>query len=309
MDEPTTLLEAVLRFSTPKAAHDYFTAVRWPFGVACPRMGCGSADVRFVSTRLLWFCKDCKRQFTGKVGTIFEDSPIPLTKWLPAVWLLSANRNGISSCEVARALGVTQKTAWFMLHRIRLAMQAETFEQLSGEVEVDETFVGPKARSFNRRNQSFTGKRNSATGRATVLGMRERGGKVRAWVVKNNRTQSLLPRVWNNVLPGSTVYTDALKSYHLLKHDYVHEIINHAETYVQGRVHTNSIENFWSVLKRTLGGTYICPRPKHLDAYLDEQLFRFNERENTDGPRFKAALKGADCKRLTYKALKARETI
>lgn len=303
MDTPQTLLEAVAYFSDPDRAHEYFVSVRWPYGVACPRQGCGSADVQYIKTRRLWRCKDCKRDFTAKVGTVFEDSPIPLTKWLPAVWLLSANRNGISSCELARALGVTQKTAWFMLHRIRLAMSAESFEQLSGEVEVDETFVGPKGRSFDRRNPDFKGKKGPATGRVTVLGMRQRGGKVRAWVVKNNRTQSVLPRVWDNIVPGSTVYTDALKSYHLLKHDYVHAVINHAENYVEGRVHTNSIENFWSVLKRTIGGTYICPRPRHLDRYLEEQIFRFNERESKDGPRFSKALKGADCKRLTYKSL------
>ena len=306
---PQTLLEAVVYFSDPQRAHDYFVGVRWPYGVACPRQGCGSAAVQYISTRRLWRCKDCKREFTPKFGTVFEDSPIPLTKWLPAVWLLSANRNGISSCEVARALGVTQKTAWFMLHRIRLAMAAESFEKLSGEIEVDETFVGPKFRAMKRRPKAeyLVKHKGPQTGRVVVMGMRQRGGSVRAWVVPNTRRESLLPRVYANVAKGSTVYTDALGSYRSLKYDYVHEFINHAEKYVAGRVHTNSIENFWSVLKRTLGGTYIAPRPKHLSRYLEEQIFRFNERESTDGPRFATALKGVDCKRLTYRELIGKE--
>jgi transposase-like protein len=305
MDTPGSLLEAVAYFSDPDRAHDYFVAVRWPNGVACPRMGCGSADVQYIKTRKRWRCKDCKREFTAKVGTIFEDSPISFTKWLPAIWLLSAARNGISSCEVARAIHVTQKTAWFMLHRIRLGMQAESFELLSGEVEVDETYIGPKARSMNRRAAKSKKSRGPGYSKTVVMGMRERGGKVRAMVVKDTKRGTLLPKVFESVSAGSTVYTDALGSYHDLRRAYVHEVINHAEKYVDGRVHTNSIENFWSVLKRTIGGTYICPRPEHLDAYLDEQIFRFNERESTDGPRFKLAAKGADGKRLTYKALTA----
>lgn len=309
MDEPKTLLEAVTAFADPQRAHDYFVSVRWPFGVACPRMGCGSADIQYIQTRRLWRCKDCKRQFTAKVGTVFEDSPIPLTKWLPAVWLISANRNGISSCEVARALGVTQKTAWFMLHRIRLAMQTETFDKLTGEVEADETYIGPKARPVNRRNPSSEN-RGPKDGKTTVMGLRERGGRVRAFVVPDAKRETLLPRVVEHVAPGSVMYTDALASYHDLRRSYVHHVINHTKEYVRDHhVHTNSIENFWSVLKRTLGGTYICPRPWHLDAYLDEQIFRYNERENTDGPRFKKAVSGADCKRLAYKRLAAKKKI
>src|SRR5579883_1477244 len=149
MEPPKTLLEAVRMFSDPDEAHRYFASIRWPYGVACPRMGCGSADVREIKgKRPRWFCRDCKRQFTAKVGTIFEDSPIGFDKWLPAVWLLTACRNGVSSYEVHRDLGVTQKTAWFMLHRIRQALSSKTFVKLSGEVEIDETFVGPKARSI-----------------------------------------------------------------------------------------------------------------------------------------------------------------
>ncbi|MGA8575013.1 MAG: IS1595 family transposase [Candidatus Cybelea sp.] len=304
--EPQSLLEAITYFSDCERAHDFVKRLRWPNGVACPRFGCGSADVREIrGMRPRWFCRDCQREFTAKVNSIFEDSPLPLSKWLPAMWLISSARNGISSCEVARALHVTQKTAWFMLHRIRLALRDESFEKLSGEVEADETWVGPKARSINRRDPNPSKKgRGPGYSKVPVMGIRERGGKVRAFVIKDTRRETLLPAIMENVAKGSTVYTDQLGSYHGLKfQDYVHQVINHAENYVEGRVHTNSIENFWSVLKRTIGGTYICPRPKHLDAYLDEQIFRYNERENADGPRFTKALKGADSKRLTYKAL------
>jgi transposase-like protein len=307
--EPQSLLEAITYFSDPERAHDFVKRLRWPNGVACPRMGCGSADVREIrGKRPRWYCRECEREFTAKVNSIFEDSPISFGKWLPAMWLISANRNGISSCEVARALHVTQKTAWFMLHRIRLAMRDESFEKLSGEVEADETWIGPKARSINRRDPDPRKKgRGPGYSKTPIMGMRERGGRVRAFVIKDTRRETMLPKILENVAKGSTIYTDEAKAYHALKfEEYVHQVINHAEKYVDGKVHTNSIENFWSVLKRTIGGTYICPRPQHLDRYLDEQIFRYNERENTDGPRFAKALKGADSKRLTYKALIAK---
>ncbi len=300
---PTTLLEAVRYFSDPDVAHKFVTELRFPNGVACPRMGCGNAEVAYMPKARRWYCKECKRKFSVKVGTIFEDSPIGFDKWLPAIWLLASNRNGISSCELARGLGVTQKTAWFILHRIRLAMREGSFEKLSGEVEADETYIGPKARSINRYGDKSKKARGPGYRKTVVFGMRERGGKVRAIVVKDTKRGTLLPKVFESVVPGSTVYTDSLGSYHDLRGRYVHEVINHAESYVEGHVHTNSIENFWSVLKRTIGGTYIAPRPKHLDAYLDEQIFRFNERENEDGPRFLNAVKGSEGKRLTYKEL------
>ena len=306
MEEPKTLLEAVRMYADPKVAHDAFVAMRWPHVVACPRMGCGSADVRAIGgSRPRWLCKDCQREFTAKTGTIFEDSPIGFDKWLPALWLLSSARNGISSCELARALDVTQKTAWFMLHRIRLAMQAGSIEPISGEVEVDETFIGGKPRHQKPGRQNTKG-RGPHAGRTVVLGFRQRGGIVRAFVVDNVRRATLLPRIREHIAPGSTVFTDSLKSYHDVKYSYAHHVINHAVKYVRGNVHTNSIESFWSVLKRTLRGTYVAPRPWHLNRYLDEQIFRFNARESSDGLRFVQAAKGADGKRITYKQLKYR---
>jgi transposase-like protein len=295
-------------FADKQVAHDFFVQLRWPNGVACPRMGCGSADVLKISSRNVWKCRECGRQFTAKVNTVFEDSPIGFDKWLPAMWMLTADRNGVSSYEVARGIGVTQKSAWFMLHRLRLAMRTNTFERLSGEVEADETYIGGKTRRGIPLAVRIgrEGKRAKQDAKTIVMGMRERGGKVRAFVVRDNRRGTLLPRIMQHVEPGATLYTDSLKSYAEAREQYVHHVINHAKAYVEGRVHTNNIENFWSVLKRTLGGTYVAPRPWHLDAYLDEQVFRFNEREDSDGPRFALALKGADSRRLTYKALTAR---
>ncbi|HET9096700.1 MAG TPA: IS1595 family transposase [Candidatus Baltobacteraceae bacterium] len=307
---PTTLLEAVRYFSDPETAHRFATMIRWPNGIACPRMGCGSADVHYISTRRMWRCNECKRQFSTKVGTIFEDSPIGYDKWLPAMWLLASNRNGISSCELARSLGVTQKTAWFMLHRIRHAMKSGTFQKLHGEVEADETFIGGRIQRANNaakkrmqaRNPEATmkGGQNHMT---AVLGLRQRGGQVRAMVVPSTRTLTLNLRLRDHVAKGSTLYTDAYDSYNAARYRYVHKVINHSEEYVRGEIHTNSIESFWSVLKRTIKGTYICPRPKHLDRYLDEQVWRFNNREDKDGERLPKVLKLADGARLTYKAL------
>lgn len=304
MKEPKTLLEAVQFFADPDIAEKYAATVRWPNGVACPRLGCGSAHVAYMETARRWYCNDCKRKFSAKVNSVFEDSPISFSKWLPAIWMLANDRNGISSCELARALGITQKSAWFMLHRIRLAIQSGSFEKLHGEIEADETYIGGKGKGPNIGRRTTGSKaKGPAAGKITVIGLIERGGKVRAFTVPDNKKRTLLPHVFAHVAPGSTMYTDSLRSYQELRQSYRHFIINHAERYVDGQVHTNNIENFWSCLKRTIAGTYIAPRPKHLDRYLDEQIYRFNVREQSDNERFVGALKGADCKRITYREL------
>lgn len=316
MDTPQTLIEAVTYFSDHGRAHEHFVKVRWPNGMACPRTGCGSADdIRsFTSGKRKRFrCMECKRDFTAKVGTIFEDSPLGLDKWLPAIWLLSNAKNGISSCELAKALGVTQKTAWFMLHRIRLAMRLGSFEEpLSGRVEADETFVGGKQRTKWRSRAGFRKlEHGPGTGKTTVLGMVQRspqkgGSRVRAFVVPDHSKKSLLPRIYKNILPGSILYTDALRSYRDAGADYVHHFIDHSVKYVEGHVHTNTIENFWACLKRSLNGTYIAPRAFHLEAYVNEQVFRFNERGGNDAQRFMTTTKAVDGKRLTLRQLHSR---
>jgi transposase-like protein len=306
---PRTLIEAVRLYADLQVAHDFVVSLRWPNGVACPRMGCGSADVHFIVTRRTWRCNECKRQFSTKVGTIFEDSPLGYDRWLPAIWLITNAKNGISSCEVARALQVTQKTAWFMLHRIRAAMKSGTFEKLVGPVEVDETYVGGLVKSMNqKRKRSLTARGTGVIGKAAVLGMVERNtaerkGKIRAFVIPFASARTLQGGIRKHVEPGAEVHTDGFPAYRGIDQDYIHHVIDHAYEYVRENVHTNSIESFFSLLKRTIKGTYIAPRPEHLQAYIEEQVHRFNEREKTDGERFPVVVKQADGIRLTYKAL------
>jgi len=308
---PETMVQAVRQFANPRVAHDFFVQMRWPNGVACPRLGCGSANVSYLGPKYRrWYCPECKRQFTAKTRTIFEDSPIGFDKWLPAFWLIASNRNGISSCEIARGLGVTQKTAWFMLHRIREAMQADDSSPLTGTVEVDEAYIGGKWHNKSLRARKALGRKAfMRDGKTAVLGMVQRKGKVRAWAVADTTHKTVLPKLRDSIHHDATLYTDESMLYKHVNEFFLHHAsVNHSiEEYVRGNVHTNSIESFWAVLKRTIGGTYTHVAPEHLDRYLAEQIFRFDERENDDGPRFVKATKGADGKRLTYKALVAKE--
>jgi transposase-like protein len=224
------------------------------------------------------------------------------------MWMLANCKNGVSSHEIARTVGVTQKSAWFMLQRLRLALQDENAGKLSGNVEVDETYIGGKARNMHRsalakRVAEFatprTG-RNQTTGKVAVMGLLERHGEVRTMVVAGTKRGHLQREVYNHVEEGSTVYTDALRSYNALENDFTHKVINHAEKYVDGQIHTNGVENFWSLLKRGLNGTYISVEPFHLFRYLDEQSFRFNNRKASDAYRFDLAVSQIVGKRLTY---------
>jgi transposase-like protein len=301
---PQTLQEAVLYFADPENCMKYMVARRWPKGVVCPI--CGNATVTFLANQRKWQCSThhAKRQFTLKTGTIFEDSPLGLDKWLPAVWMLCNCRNGVSSWELHRALGVTQKTAWFMLHRVRLALQGKEGGMLSGEVEVDETFIGGKARNMHasKRAEKITG--TGGKDKAVVMGMLERNGEVRAMVVGNRRKKELQKQIRQHVEVGAAIFSDELKSYEGLDADYQHAVINHAIEYVDGNVHTNGMENFWSLLKRGLHGTYVSVEPFHLFRYIDEEVFRFNYRKDmNDGDRFRLAISHILGKRLTYAEL------
>ena len=278
---------------------------RWPNGVTCPQ--CGSTAVYFDKGRNGWECKTRhpKRKFTLKTGTIFEDSPLGLDKWLPVVWMIANCKNGVSSHEIARAVGVTQKTAWFMLQRIRLAMQAlGGGGKLGGEVEVDETYIGGKGRFMHKGRRARVKRGRSTAGKVAVMGLLARhsakGSQVRATVVENIKKPNLQSKVRAHVEAGSSVYTDALKSYNGLNADYAHQVIDHAECYVDGAIHTNGMENFWSLLKRSLKGTYVAVEPFHLFRYLDEQAFRFNERWGNDAERFAAVIGSIVGRRLTY---------
>lgn len=312
METPRTLLEAVTFFANPDNCREYLSARRWPNGVTCPT--CGSNAVYFDKSRNGWECKTRhpQRKFTLKTGTIFEDSPLGFDKWLPVVWMIANCKNGVSSWEIHRAIGVTQKTAWFMLQRVRLAMQDEdTGGKLGGEVEVDETFIGGKARNMSkhRREKKGISQLTSMASKAAVMGLLERHpekgkSKMRLKTLENRKRDALLGEVRSNVEAGSTVHTDALKSYlGLADSGYVHNVIDHAEAYVNGNVHTNGCENFWSLLKRALKGTYVAVEPFHLFRYLDEQAFRFNNRTWNDGDRFDAVVDGVIGRRLMYKDL------
>ncbi len=298
MNEKSGLIEAIEYFSDPMVCLEAVSKAKWPNGPECPK--CGAKRLSFLKTRLMWTCLECRKQFSVKVGTIFEDSAIPLNKWLVAMWLVGNCKNGVSSYEVGRALKVTQRTAWFMTHRIRYAMHTGSINQMTGEVEADETFVGGKARFMHadKRAEKIHGR--GPMGKAIVFGLLEREtGKVRTSVVGTRRKHHLHATIRENVEPKAALYTDALKSYDGLD-EYTHKVVDHAETYVDGVVHTNRLENFWSLLKRSIKGTYVSVEPFHLFRYLDEQSFRYNERKATDQERFQKVLGGISGKRLTY---------
>jgi len=316
---PVTLQQAIIYFSDKKVALEFLAKFRWPDGKpACPK--CGSLESSFLSTRSIWKCKGCKKQYSAKSGTIMEDSPIGLDKWLPAIWMLCGCKNGISSYEIARDLGVTQKSAWFLLHRIRLALESGSIEKkLSGDVEADETFVGGKIRSMNMKAKGrFILKHgrlpSGPTGKAIVMGLLERHGKAegasqaRVQVLAKRQRGHVMPVVNHYVEKGSNVYTDELRSYRDLLVEYTHEVIDHTEAYVRDKViHTNGMENFWSLFKRSLKGTYVSVEPYHLQAYADEQCFRFNNRKDSDADRFIAALSQIAGKRITFAELTGKE--
>jgi len=296
--QPTNLLEAIRHFSDLDICTEFVAKLRWPDGPVCPR--CESTEYSYLTTRRVWKCKGCKKQYSVKLGTIFEDSPLGLNKWLPAVWLIANSKNGISSHELGRALGITQKSAWFMLHRIRLAMQTGTFTKLGGTVEVDETFIGGKARNMHKaeRARKITG--TGGKDKTIVLGFRERDGEVRAVVIPDRKRVTLKDQIDGNVQEGMVVYTDALESYSGLSRDFQHETVDHAERYVDGQVHTNGIENFWSLLKRGLHGTYVSVEPFHLFRYLDERVLTYNLRDLDDYGRFERVMGHVSGRRLTW---------
>ena len=307
--KPKILQQAIQYFSNQETCIQTIASLRWPDGVECP--ACGHKDHYYLKTQRRWKCKECWKQFSVKLGTIFEDSALGLDKWLCAMWLIANCKNGISSYEVARDLGITQKSAWFMLHRIRLAMQNGSLVKIGGEgseVEADETFIGGKARNMHL---SVKQRRITGTGgkdKAAVLGLLQRGGEVRTVVVSSRRKGVLHDEVKKHVAAGTALYTDALRSYDGLA-DYTHKVVDHATAYVDGRVHTNGLENFWSLLKRGISGTYISVEPFHLFRYLDEQSFRYNNRKQPldDSKRFESVLSQVAGKRLTYTALTGKE--
>ncbi len=321
MGLPRTLQQAIAYFSDPERAFQYAVKLRWPDGkVTCPR--CDEQKHSFIKTRRIWFCYVCQKQFTVKVKTIMEDSALGLDKWMTAVWMLVACKNGISSHELARSLGITQKSAWFMLHRIREALKGNKSFKFGGggdPVESDETFIGPnpykmhRSRKLRLQRGRGQGKRYGYVDKTAVFGVLDRGlRQVRSKVVPNVTRETLQNAILDNVEHGSKVYTDAGVGFDNLHRHFVHEVVNHAEKYVSGQVHTQGLENFWSLLKRTLRGTYVAVEPFHLDRYLDEQVFRFNNRGTkdnalNDADRFALAMSQVAGHRLTYSELTGKD--
>jgi transposase-like protein len=319
MDAPETLQAAIAYFSDPQRAFDAAVEFRWPDGkVLCPR--CGQAKHSFVKTRRLWFCYVCKKQFTVKVGTIMEDSPMGLDKWMAAIWMLANCKNGISSYELAKNLGIRQNSAWFMLHRIREAMRDDRTHKFGfgGPVESDETFIGPNPQKMHndrkRKLQTWNDSKGGYVSKTAVHGVLDRYYRqVRAKSIPNVKRETLQKAILDNVTPFAKVYTDEFSSYVGLDKKFVHKVVDHSREYVRGQVHTQGIENFWSLLKRTLRGTYVAVEPFHLDSYLDEQVFRYNNRATkdnkiTDSDRFALAMLQVAGRRLTYAQLTGKDT-
>lgn len=320
---PANFTAATRYFSDIDVCVDFVAEMRWPNGVVCPHCAC--ERVSYLRSRRIWKCmaKDCHKQFSVKTGSVFEDSPIPLRDWLAAVWLVVNCKNGISSYEIARHVGVTQKSGWFMLHRIRRALRHGSWTKIGGsgsEVEVDEAFVGGKLKNMHKGRRARVkqlgetyaaiGVPNRYSNKIAVMGMFDRESRqVRANVIPNVRRETLQNEILNHIEHGSKVYTDQAPAYgSLLKDKYIHETVNHVEEYVRGQVHTNAMENFWSLMKRTLHGTYVAVEPFHLSRYVDEQVFRFNNRATKDNPlddadRFMLAMSQIAGKRLTYAEL------
>jgi transposase-like protein len=313
---PKTLIGAARYFADKDVCIELVAGLRWQQGVRC--VHCGADRVSFLTTRRIWKCIKCRKQFSVKTGTIFEDSPIGLDKWLTALWLIVNCKNGISSWEIHRSVGVTQKTAWFMLHRIRLAMKTGDWGGpakmgFGGPVEADECFVGPNPQKMHKSRkakiQARDGFKGGLVGKTAVQGVLDRElRQVRAQVIPNIKRETLQAAILDNVTPFAKVFTDEATGYEGLGKNFVHKVVNHTQEYVRGQVHTNGMENFWSLLKRQLKGTYIAVEPFHLDRYVDEQVFRFNNRATKDNPlddrdRFMMALTQISGKRLTYKEL------
>jgi transposase-like protein len=324
--EPKTLQQATVYFSDLDNCVAFLVARRWPDGVvACPI--CGTEGAKYMPARRVWQCK--KRhpgsQFSIKVGTIFEDSAISLDKWLMAMWMVANCRNGVSSHEIKRTVGVTQKSAWHMLHRIRLAMKDEPEFTMGSHwgnpIEVDESFVGGKMKNMHRKRamairenvpiDRMEGFETNLKNKTAVMGMLNRQTReVRAKVIPNIKRETLQTEILNNVGFNAHVFTDQHVGYDGLDKmkNFTHRTVNHMTEYVNGRVHTNGIENFWSLLKRSLTGTYVAVEPFHLDAYVDEQVFRFNNRINKDdAARFTKLVDQIVGKRLTYAELTGKE--
>jgi len=315
MSQPKTLVEAIRFFSDKQNCINAVALMRWEDGSpVCPKCGAeqGERNHYWLKAQSRWKCYQCRKQFSVKVGTIFEDSPLDLHIWLTALWMLCNCKNGVSSYEIARATGIAQKSGWFVLQRLRHVLKDIVPTKLDGgPVEIDECHVGPKPKNMHKdKRLARKVGMNGYADKTAIMGMLDRTSRqVRATVIPSASRETLQKQILERVGFGSTIYTDGWPGYDgLAAKQYVHETVNHIEEYVRGNVHTQSIENFWSCLKRTLSGTYVAVEPFHMDSYLAEQCFRFNNRKDmNDGDRFAKALGFVDGKRLTWVELTGKE--
>jgi transposase-like protein len=318
IEQPKTLIEAIRYFSNEQTCIDAVASLKWLDGKpVCPKCNTAEGERKhyWLASQKRWKCYACRKQFSVKVGTIFEDSPIGLDKWMCALWLLVNCKNGISSYEVARDLNITQKSAWFVLQRLRFILKDVTpikMGETGTPIQMDESFHGGKPKNMHKsRRLKLQIGMNGYADKTAVFGMLETGTRqIRAMVVPNVKRTTLQKAILDNVGFGSTIHTDQWSGYDgLAAKEFVHETVNHMQEYVTaGGVHTQAIENFWSLLKRGLNGTYVAVEPMHMDRYLDEQMFRFNNRiGHNDGTRFVKALSKVANRRLTYAELTGKE--
>ena len=297
-----SVYEFFQHFPTEESAYTYYENHRWPDGPVCP--SCESQRISRQKDYRYLRCKDCRRKFTVRTNTVFESTHISLDKWLFVAYLMETARKGISSLQLSKELGITQKSAWFMLHRLREACHPD-LPPLEGQVEIDESYLGGRVSNMtNARRKNHTGR--GPVGKQPILGMRERDGFVVAFPVEDTKMATLEGKILDNVEPGTKVYTDESRSYTNLGYFFDHETVNHsAREFVRGDASTNSIESFWAVLKRSYHGTYHWWSFKHSHRYVNEAAFRLNEgncRRHTL-KRIDSLLEGAQDKRLKYKTL------
>lgn len=302
MLEFSSTYELLEKLPDEQSCIKYFTAIRWQHGEYCPYCNC--EKIYHFSDNKTHKCATCKKRFSIKVGTIFDDSKIPLRKWFLAIFMMTTHKKGLSSLQLARDIKVTQKTAWFMMHRIREATQLEPFrQQLNGTIEVDETYVGgqEKNKHSNKKIKHTQGRSNKT--KSIVLGMLQRDGYLKAKMVEDVTSKTIEKETIKNVVLGSIVMSDEWKSYQVLDNNYSHHVVNHSKgQFAIDNISTNTIESFWAVFKRGLKGVYHIMSKKHLDRYIQEFVFRWNLRNEERGLLFNSVLNNAKYK-LSYKNL------
>ena len=268
----TNLIELMEKFNSEDRCREYVEALRWPSGVCCTR--CGSVSVSKVIKRHQYDCNDCRYQFSAMAGTVFHDSHLPLTKWFLAVYLMCEAKKGVSANQIKRTLDISYKTAWYLCHRIREAMKTDTSKKLKGIVEADETFVGGR---YDRR------RKRASYEKPCVVGVIQRGGEVRAKKIPSRGARAIAAFVKESVKPGSKLMTDEYAGYKKVGQLYDHRTVVHSKfEFAKGLTNTNSIENFWSLFKRGVVGSFHKVSEKHLDRYLDEFTYRFNGRDDDE---------------------------